>query len=441
MDGSSASAAPVRSVWVRRGRRAAAVAEGLVAAAAVLVVAACLAVLGALVFDPERGEAWTSGLRPVQFFRELDAELLDDYADVFAVAHNSGDRVGATLEAVGYGADVIEVDVVSLDDRLYAAHGVPAPWIGGTVFRGPPLAQVWVAAAGAGAIKLDLKEGSTAFHELVLDFLADRRGRRRVIVVSGEPAVLRLFAEREPAVLRFLGVGDGGRLRLIVEDPAFAAIVDGVSIRHTLLDAERAAWLEERGLLTLAWTVNDLGRVNELVRLGVDGITTDNLAIMELLGGRQPGDLPLDHLRTPRPPVEEPVPLPGEGGTSAAVSAAGAARTGRGGTRRRPRPAAPTRAGPRRATRSGAAGRGRSWRRRGTSRRPSRRRRARGERSSGGATSVGAVGRRASWRRSVAPARGGSAVGPGVEPTEGAGGRRIEPGVVSGPVLGTQLPS
>ncbi len=50
---------------------------------------------------------------------------------------------------------------------------------------------------------------------------------------------------------------------------------------------ETGRWLESTGLLVLAWTVNDLARLNELVQLGVDAITTDNLAIMELLGGQQ----------------------------------------------------------------------------------------------------------------------------------------------------------
>ena len=37
------------------------------------------------------------------------------------------------------------------------------------------------------------------------------------------------------------------------------------------------------------WTVNDLEWMNALMALGVDGITTDNLAVMELLGGQSGG--------------------------------------------------------------------------------------------------------------------------------------------------------
>ncbi len=44
------------------------------------------------------------------------------------------------------------------------------------------------------------------------------------------------------------------------------------------------AWLRQHKLLVLAWTVNDGQRFNELVRLGVNGITTANLAILRALG-------------------------------------------------------------------------------------------------------------------------------------------------------------
>ena len=290
-----------------RSRRIRRIVDGTeigIAVGSVLLTLACVAFLATLVFIPERGEQWTTGLRPVHFYNELEADLVGEYADLFAVAHNSGDDLYATLDAISYGADVIEVDVVSVNGRLYAAHDMPPIWIGETVFRGPPLAQIWAASAGAAAVKLDLKESSPEFHDLLFQFLADRQGQRRVIVVSGTADTLRLFAERAPEVLRFYGAGNGDRLQLIDEDPEFAAIVDGVTIRQHLIDEERADWLEERNLLTVAWTVNELARVNELVELGVDGITTDNLAIIKLLGGQQNGERRLDMIRGAMPLIE-----------------------------------------------------------------------------------------------------------------------------------------
>jgi glycerophosphoryl diester phosphodiesterase len=42
--------------------------------------------------------------------------------------------------------------------------------------------------------------------------------------------------------------------------------------------------VHQHKLLILAWTVNDSQRLNQLVRLHVDGITTANLAILRTLG-------------------------------------------------------------------------------------------------------------------------------------------------------------
>ena len=285
-------------------RRAARIVEPIVVAGALAVIAVCGVVLAVLVFDEERGEQWTSGLRPVQFFQELEADLLDDYSDVFSVAHNSGDSVDTTFEAIAAGADAIEVDVVSLDGRLYAAHDAPVSWFGGSLFRGPPLEYVWIASAAAPVIKLDLKENTPAFTELLLDFLAARQGQRTVVVVSGDPAVLRRVAADAPTVLRFLSVSGTASYDRIVRDPELTALLDGVSIEHGLVTDERATWLEEHGLLTVVWTVNDLYRVNELVPLGVDAITTDNLAIIALLSS-QPRDRPRLE-RQPGPPTSVP---------------------------------------------------------------------------------------------------------------------------------------
>jgi hypothetical protein len=277
--------------------------ETFVVIASIAVIAGCLYIFWVLVTDPERGEVWTSGLHPAHFYRDLDAELLDDYANTFVVGHNSGDRIDSALQAIYYGADVIEVDVVAVNGRLYAGHDAPPTWIGDNLFRGPPLDRIWVAASGAQAVKLDLKESSPAFVALVMDFLAQHRGQRQVIVVSGDPAVLRRIGEQEPSVFRLLGIGSEPRLESIFENPELVDGLDGVSIRESLITGERMEWLADHHLLTFAWTVNDLKRVNELVLLGVDAITTDNLAIMRLLGGRSGSEPSLE-----RKPAAQPSP-------------------------------------------------------------------------------------------------------------------------------------
>lgn len=41
-------------------------------------------------------------------------------------------------------------------------------------------------------------------------------------------------------------------------DAQLVALIDGVTIRETLVDEETIRWLDERGLHVLVWTANDL---------------------------------------------------------------------------------------------------------------------------------------------------------------------------------------
>jgi glycerophosphoryl diester phosphodiesterase len=270
-----------------------------VGAVALTVIILCSGILAVFVFLDHWGEEYTSGRIPVQFYAALTGEKLEDYRRVFGVAHNSGDTVEATREALDHGADVIEIDVVSLDGKLYAAHSSPLRYIGRRVFRGPTLADVWEAAREADVIKLDLKESSPAYLELLLAFLAEHEDHE-VVIATGNVRALQTFEARYPRAIRVLSVPNERRLRALQRDEGLIALIDGVTIRHRLVSEESAAWLKARGLLILAWTVNDLSRVNELVNYGADGITTDNLAIMELLGGQQRGEATLGRGRTER---------------------------------------------------------------------------------------------------------------------------------------------
>ena len=245
-------------------------------------------------------ERFSGGVPPRPFYRELGGVILGGHGGVVAVAHNAGDRLAATRQALGFGAEVVEVDVVSMGDRLFAGHVPPLPLLGPVTFQGPALEAVWEAAAEADAIMLDLKESSPAFLELVFAFLDERPAAPRVMLVNGNPSILRAFRDRAPRVARILGVSPPGRLAALRDDAALQALIDGVVLRHDRLDAASAAWLEERGVFTMVWTVNDLAAVNRLIGLGVDAIVTDNLALMEALGSGPTA--PLAALPSMRPP-------------------------------------------------------------------------------------------------------------------------------------------
>jgi glycerophosphoryl diester phosphodiesterase len=121
-------------------------------------------------------------------------------------------------------------------------------------------------------------------------------------VATNKPASHRFFADHLPDILLFYSVGDRQDLTSLQEDPDLVALIDGVSIQHELVDEETARWMNEHGIRMLVWTVNDLGRANELIRLGVGAITTDNLALMGLFGGQRRGEETWDPREaTPQP--------------------------------------------------------------------------------------------------------------------------------------------
>jgi hypothetical protein len=263
-------------------------------------IAVSLTVFGVFVFNPRKAEELTSGLRPTLFHSELPTDLIDPnfepvYEQILGVAHNSGDSVSATLSALASGADAIELDVVSMNGQLYSSHASPLPFIGSGVFRGPSLETIWAAAAQTDIIKFDLKETSPQFRSLVRAFLLTHRREHQVVVASHDPATLRYFADQMPEIIRLYSVGGNGEFSRLQDDPDLAAMINGVSIRHTLVDEETAAWLNEHELLIVTWTVNTLERANDLIDLGADAITTDNLALLALFGGQRRGEADLEH--------------------------------------------------------------------------------------------------------------------------------------------------
>jgi glycerophosphoryl diester phosphodiesterase len=55
---------------------------------------------------------------------------------------------------------------------------------------------------------------------------------------------------------------------------------DAVSIRHRLLTGKVLDRLHEQAPAVVAWTVNDVARARQLRAMGVDGVTTDRVAVL-----------------------------------------------------------------------------------------------------------------------------------------------------------------
>jgi hypothetical protein len=262
------------------------------------LVAAIL--LAALVFDAV--PQMSGGGRPILFNMGLRGEVLEDYQGVVGIAHNSGNRITTTHRALNYGADIVEIDVVSVKGRLHAGHSSPAPIIGSSVFVGPTLSQAWNAAGDATAVKLDLKSSSGAFIRKLAEFLEERRDNRTVIVVSRDASSLRFIREQVPHVRVMLSLPTRSRLDSLLADPRLMSALDGVSVQRGLLNEETVAHLHQNRLTVFVWTVNDLATVNAMVAAGVDGIITDNLAILDLLSSEEQQEIRVARGRDIFPP-------------------------------------------------------------------------------------------------------------------------------------------
>jgi len=230
-------------------------------------------------------QLYTGAAPPAQFYQKVQPEsaLAQDYPRVLGVAHNAGNNLGTLATAERYGADVIEIDVISARGQLVAGRDQPWGWLARQLFRGPTLAEAWDRAAAADIVKLDLKQTDHGFLDDLVAFLAPRAGSRRVMISSPDQGALLYLHRRLPDVTLLFSVAGPDAVHQLQSDPALQKAIGGASVFQGLVDASLVTWLHRHKLLILAWTVNDSERLNQLVGQGVDGITTANLAILQAL--------------------------------------------------------------------------------------------------------------------------------------------------------------
>lgn len=280
-------------------------------AAAIVVVGLIVGNIGFLLFNlfwPKHVTNLTVGVIPRQYYSEFDADPLPSYDGTYGIGHNTGDSLDKIAAAVDAGAQGIEIDVIEYRGELYARHNLPVTFFGEFGFRPVRLEEAFEAATTE-VVQLDLKDTSPRFLNLLVNFLNQHEGDRRIILVSSwDVNVLKRIQQDAPWVGRLLSVGSRDAFDAMLvgyEEIQQDRLLNGVTIAHELLDAPTVAWLKERELLIFAWTVENLSRVNELTLLNVDAIVTDNLAILNLLR-EQSREL----LATPEalasPPADEP---------------------------------------------------------------------------------------------------------------------------------------
>lgn len=244
-------------------------------------IAICLVV--ALVVAWPHARIYMGMAPPRQFYETLDPALTPGHSPVLGVAHNAGNNPGTTAAALRYGADVVEIDVISVRGRLAAGRVQDWPWLAERVFRGPTLADAWDDAAAARMVKLDLQQTDRPLLDEIVAFLSARSASGRVMISTRDAAALRYLRPRLPGIMLVLSLAFPDAVRQARSDPALLGAIGGVSVFEGLIDAPLVAWGHQHGLLVLAWTVNDGGHLRTMVGMGVDGVTTANLAVLKAL--------------------------------------------------------------------------------------------------------------------------------------------------------------
>lgn len=116
------------------------------------------------------------------------------------------------------------------------------------------------------------------FVELLVQVIKDKHIENRTIVQSFDPRTLRYLHEKYPAIKTALLIEEAGTVKKHIAELGFTPSI--YSPDYHLLNKTAIKDSKQMGMRIIPWTVNDVSKMKELKKLGVDGIITDypNLA-------------------------------------------------------------------------------------------------------------------------------------------------------------------
>jgi glycerophosphoryl diester phosphodiesterase len=218
--------------------------------------------------------------------RPSTSNVREDGLRPFLVAHRAGNRLLDLHAAERLKPTLVEADVRLYRGRLEVRH----------LKKAGPFPILWdrweLQASWRPRLRLDELLGATAVDtELMLDLKGPRKrlaervlcaikpylGERRFTVCARRWRLLEPFAGMP--VRCVYSIGNGRQLRSVLRRFANQT-VDGVSIHERLADRETVGALGEIADVVLAWPVNEAARARALLRLGVAGLITDDVAAM-----------------------------------------------------------------------------------------------------------------------------------------------------------------
>ncbi len=202
--------------------------------------------------------------------------------------------------ALGLGVDMVEIDVVERAGELIVAHSVDEA--GPESPRLEEALDLFAVRAGPEVgIHLDVKPSGVEAG--VVGELRRHTLEGRALVSSTSASVVRAVRGLEPTIATALGypfdragVADRRLLPEAVLRGALAAMrlalpfravrkaraarADVLSLHHLVVSEETVCRCQGRGIAVFAWTVNERDVLDRVLALGVDGVVTDEPALL-----------------------------------------------------------------------------------------------------------------------------------------------------------------
>jgi hypothetical protein len=202
----------------------------------------------------------------------------------FLVAHRAGNRLTDLRHAEVEGVALVEADLRLYRGQVEVRHlrtvgPLPILWDRWTLAapwrRRLDLGRLLAETSTGTELMLDLKGRRLRLAESVRDAISPYLGARRFTVCTRRWELLDPFVGLP--VRRVHSIGTDRELRAFLERFALERL-EGVSIHERLLGPESVASLRSIADVLMTWPVNAPARAAELVRLGVDGLITDDVA-------------------------------------------------------------------------------------------------------------------------------------------------------------------
>ena len=212
----------------------------------------------------------------------------------FFVAHRAGNRLSDLRAAERFSPTLVEADVRLYRGRLEVRHlktagPIPILWdrwrLQASWRPQLRLEELLAAIASETELMLDLKGPRKRLADLVLNEIEPYLPERRFTVCSRWWRLLEPFAGTP--VRRVYSIGSSHQLRWAFRRFANQAL-EGVSIHERLADRETITALREIADVVMTWPVSEPARARSLLRLGIDGLITDDPAALAHAGVLEP---------------------------------------------------------------------------------------------------------------------------------------------------------